>query len=179
MTLMPDSARSAGLELDVNQFTPAPLQMEGEFIFDAPAATVFEHVSSPKDLAVWFPTIYKAASDHSHSATPGEWDVGSKRYCETRLMGTLDETIRHWDPPHAYAYSVKNWIMPIKDHCAVMLVEPLGGDRSKLIWRQYYTPIGLFLKYAFPGMMINMMNQGMEQLRQTLGGPGGQMHKVR
>jgi uncharacterized protein YndB with AHSA1/START domain len=179
MIFLPDSDIALRLKLDVSQFTSAPLQMEGEFVFAAPAATVFEQVSSPDNLVAWFPTIYQASGDHSGSETSGQWGAGSKRYCETRLMGTLDETILHWDPPYAYAYTVKNWTMPIKDHCAVMLIEPLGSDRSKLIWRQYYTPIGLFLKYAFPSMMISLMNRGMEQLRQTLGGDGGRMRKVR
>jgi hypothetical protein len=69
--------------------------------------------------------------------------------------------------------------MPIKDHGAVMLMEPLEADCSKLIWRQYYNPVGLFLKYTFPGMMVSMMTQGMEQLRQTLGGSGGKMRRVK
>jgi uncharacterized protein YndB with AHSA1/START domain len=179
MSLIPDSTRSFRAELDVRQFTTAPLQMEGAFMFDAPAEILFEHVSDPQNLATWFPTIHNGSTDHSTSDNQGEWGTGSKRYCETRFMGRLNETILHWDPPYAYAYNVKNWTMPIKDHCAVMLVEPLAANRSKLIWRQYYNPVGLFLKYAFPGMMVSMMNQGMEQLRQTLGGSGGEMRRVK
>ncbi|MGF1497580.1 MAG: SRPBCC family protein [Elainellaceae cyanobacterium] len=166
-------------DLDVTQLTPAPLQMEGEFIFHAPATTVFDAVTDPQNIASWFPTLYDGSTDHSRSENAGNWGAGSKRYCQTRLMGTLNETILHWDYPRAYAYNVKNWTMPIKDHCAVMLVEPLGPSQSRFIWRQYYTPIGLFLKYAFPGMMISMMNRGMADLQQQLGGPGGQMRQVR
>ena len=68
--------------------------------------------------------------------------------------------------------------MPIDEHCVVMMVESLGPNRSKFVWRQYYNPVGLFLKYAFPRMMLGLMNQGMKQLQQKLGGKDGQIHKV-
>lgn len=165
-------------ELEISQFTSAPLQLEGTFIFDAPADVLFQHISDPNNMSAWFPTMHQGSVDHAVSETDGEWGVGSKRYCQTRLMGTLNETILHWEPPHVYAYNVQNWTMPIKDHCAVMRVESLGENRSQLIWQQYYNPIGLFLKYAFPDLMVTMMNAGMEQLRQTLGGSGGKMRKV-
>ena len=59
----------------------------------------------------------------------------------------------------------------------------LGWQSQSLNWvfpklNPYYNPVGLFLKYAFPGMMLGLMNQGMKQLQQKLGGKGSQMHKV-
>ncbi|APB32829.1 hypothetical protein GlitD10_0517 [Gloeomargarita lithophora Alchichica-D10] len=166
------------LDFDVRQFTDAPLQMAGEFIFNASPEVVFDRVASPEGIVSWFPTLYAATGEHSASENGDTWGAGSKRYCNTRLMGTLNETILYWHPPQAYAYSVKNWAMPIKDHCGVMIVEPWGAHQTRFIWHQYYTPVGLFLRYLFPAMMIYMMNQGLEQLRQTLGGTGGQMRKV-
>ncbi len=166
-------------DLDVRVFTSAPLQMRGEFQFNAPVTVVFDRVTDPQQLASWFPIITGGKTDHSRSHQPGDWGVGSKRICDTLGMGALDETIRFWQQPYAYAYTVKNWTMPITDHCAVMRVESLGADRSRLIWQQYYRPVGLFLKYLFPHMMILFMNQGMETLRQELGGEGGRMRLVK
>lgn len=165
--------------VDVRRFTSAPLQMEGNFLFEASAAEVFERVTDPQQLAGWFPIITGGRTDHSDSEHQGTWGVGSKRYCDTVGMGSLDETILYWQQPYAYAYRVKNWTMPIADHCAVMLVQPLADQGCRLIWRQYYRPVGLFLKYLFPHVMVTMMNQGMESLRRDLGGRGGQMRLVK
>lgn len=179
MTTLPSSSSLGILDLDVRAFTSAPLQMEGKFQFNSPAAVVFDRVTDPQQLATWFPIITGGKVDHSRSNQLGEWGVGSKRICDTLGMGALDETIRYWRRPYAYAYTVKNWTMPITDHCAVMEVHPLGSEGSCLIWRQYYRPVGAFLKYLFPHLMITFMNQGMATLQQELGGTGGRMRLVK
>lgn len=68
---------------------------------------------------------------------------GSKRQCYTNGMGTLDETIHYWDAPHAYTYEVRNFMMPITDHLALMHVAPNGEGGTVMTWHQCFNLKGM------------------------------------
>ncbi len=165
-------------DLNGNRWTPAPLHMAGEFVFHTPPEEVFEKLTDPKVIASWFPIVYDGTTDHGQSCNVDNWGEGTKRYCYTRGMGTLDETILHWDAPNSYAYSIKNWMMPIKDHVGIMRVEEMSPGKSVFRWDQYFNLTGLVTRHVFPRVMIGLMNRGMANLARDLGGPGGKMKAV-
>jgi len=156
--------------IDVRQHTKAQLKMRGVFEFNCPPDTLWPLISTADGIASWFPIISGGRHDNSSSQTVDACDVGAKRYCQTIGMGQLDETILHWDPPRAYAYNVKNKMMPIKNHLAVMIVEPVGGDGCRLTWLQYFDYKGLVMRYLFPTMMLTPMNIGLRSLMRRVGG---------
>ena len=168
------------LERDVvRRVTRAPLRMSGTFELDAPKPVLFERVSDPEAMATWFPLLKGGELDHDASRAPGAWGEGSRRTCRTNGMGTLHERIHHWDAPHAYAYEVRNFMMPIEHHLALMATfdRPDGG--STLVWHQYFDLTGIAMRHAFPSVMLNLMNVGMKRLASDLGGVGGRMRLVR
>lgn len=170
---------TATAPFDVSRWTKAPLRLTGTFLFAAPREIVFEKIGDPKILASWFPTIYGGNLDHGQSCNIGAWGEGSKRLCYTRGMGTIDETVLHWDPPHAYAYTAKNAMMPIKDHVAAMTLTERGPQATELRWDQHFNFKGLVMRHMFPAMMTALMNRALANLAKELGGEGGHMRIVR
>ncbi|MEE9322567.1 MAG: SRPBCC family protein [Granulosicoccus sp.] len=170
-----------GLEATVvRQFTAAPLRLSCEAEFDAEPKVLFNRVSEPSEIAKWFAMIRRGETNHSTSSALGEeWGAGSTRTCYTNGMGTLYETIRYWDAPHAYAYEVKNLIMPVRNHLALMRVVSNNNGGSKFLWNHYFDFKGVAMRYVFPAMMATMVNQGMKKLSKELGGPGGHMRVVK
>ena len=69
--------------------------------------------------------------------------------------------------------------MPIKDHCAVLMVEPVSDRQSRVSWSQYFNYKGLIMQTIFTFMMRNMMNEGIQALTRQPGGAGGSMNIVR
>lgn len=103
-----------------------------------------------------------------------ELRAGAKRYCKTYGMGTLDETIHHWEAPRLSVYSVKNAMMPIRDHVAVMATLPENGG-TRFHWCHRFNYRGMVMRFAFPGMMLGMMNRGLATLALEFGGEGGRI----
>lgn len=164
--------------VDITRFTRAPLRMQGTFHFDLSPEELWPRVTAPELIASWFPTMTGGEVDHSNSSTPGDWGEGTKRYCHARGMGTLDETILHWDPPKTYVYRVVNRMMPIRDHAAVMRLEPDPDGGSRFTWEQYFEPSNRVTIGPFKLMMTTMMNKGLRSLVHDLGGRGGKIRVV-
>lgn len=163
-----DDAVRAGV--DVRLHTKAPMKMRGVFEFNCSPEKLWPLISTANGIASWFPIISGGRHDNTSSQSVNECDVGAKRYCQTVGMGQLDETILHWDPPHAYAYNVRNKMMPIKNHLAVMIVEPTSGGRCRLTWLQYFDYKGVVMRHLFPAMMLTPMNIGLRALIKRLDG---------
>lgn len=169
----------ARLERDhVRRVTNAPLRMAGRFDFAVPPAELFPHISEPGLMAAWFPLLKGGDLDHASSGNVGEWAEGSKRQCYTNGMGTLYETIHYYDAPNAYTYEVRNFMMPIANHLALMVVEDNGRGGSTMTWHQYFDLKGIAMRHVFPTMMITLMNSGMAALAKKLGGQGGRIARV-
>lgn len=164
--------------LDIKDFTEAPLRLAGTFGFDCAPEALWPVVTEASGIASWLPIISGGSHDNSTSDHPGVCGVGSKRYCQTVGMGVLDETILHFDAPRACVYNVKNAMMPIRDHAAVMVLEPEAGGGTRFTWHQYYRDKGLVMKWIFPHMMTTFINFGMRELTRRFGGAGGRMRIV-
>ena len=163
---------------EVRQVTQAPLRMAGQFHFAVAPDVLFPHISDPLKMASWFPLIKGGTLDHSPSCAIGDWGAGSKRQCHTHGMGTLFETIHYWDAPNAYTYEVRNLMMPIKDHLALMVAQADGSGGSLMTWHQYFNLKGIAMRHMFPTMMLGLMNKGMATLARDLGGRGGRISRV-
>ncbi|GAB4138989.1 MAG: hypothetical protein Tsb0016_05330 [Sphingomonadales bacterium] len=163
-----DPALLAGV--DVRALTDAPLKMLGVFELNCGPDVLWPLISTASGIATWFPIISGGRHDNSTSQTSSACDVGAKRYCQTIGMGVLDETILHWDPPRAYAYNVKNLMMPIRDHVAVMIVDPISPNHTRFVWLQYYRYKGLLMRHVFPTIMLTSMNIGLKSLIKKIGG---------
>ncbi|MBK6916803.1 MAG: SRPBCC family protein [Deltaproteobacteria bacterium] len=162
----------------VRRHTEAPLRMTGSFVFDADTATVFEQVTDPARIAEWFGLVKGGSFDHAGSCNPGTLGAGTRRVCHTRGMGDLDETFFYYDAPYACVYRVKNAMMPVVDHAAVMVLEPLGPSRTRFTWQQYYNLKGVMMRFVFPSMLRSMMNRGLATLTRQLGGEPSEMVAV-
>ena len=166
----------AGFSID--NYTTAKLKMQGEFLINTNPESLFELVTDPDLIASWFGMIKGGFTDHSLSNNNNEWGEGSKRICYSN-MGTLNETIYYWRAPYIAAYNVKSWSMPVKDHCSVMIIQPLGVGRCKLTWRHYFNYKGVIMKNFFPYMMVNLMNKGLKEITNKFGGAGGEMKLIK
>ncbi|UWR21745.1 SRPBCC family protein [Sulfitobacter sp. S190] len=181
MNIMSNPTGSTVKELERNEvrrITQAPLRMAGTFDFAVPAEVLFPRISEPAQMAAWFPLLKGGKLDHATSQDAGDWGEGSKRQCYTNGMGTLYETIHYWDAPNAYTYEVKNFMMPITDHLALMAITPNGRGGVLMTWHQYFNLKGIAMRHMFPTMMLGMMNKGMATLAKDLGGEGGRITRV-
>ena len=169
---------SAVRGFNIRTYTAAPLRMMGHFSFNANASIVFAKLTDPNLIASWFGMVKGGEVDHSHSCQLNQWGEGSKRYCHTP-MGTLDETIKYWQAPYITAYNVKARSMPVKDHCAVLVIKPTNESMSDVTWLQYFNYKGLVMRHFFSAMMIKSMNEGLQVLKKELGGEGGKMEIVK
>lgn len=171
-----DPAAKAGL--DVKKFTNAPLKMMGEFEFNCAPERLWPLVTDAHGIASWFPIIYGGSHDYSSSQTKGSCGIGAKRYCKS-AMGTINETFLHWEEPKVYAYSAKNFMMPTKNHVAVMILEQIAPGKTRLTWLQYFDYKGLVMRHMFPYMMTTLINMGINKLAKMVGGgKGGKMRVV-
>ena len=171
----PDPALEAAV---VRPVTAAPLRLHGEFDFAVPPETLWPRITEPELMARWFPLLTGGELDHAGAVASGRWGEGSRRTCRTRGMGTLHETIHHWDPPRAYAYEVRNALMPIARHLALMTVRPNGSGGTTMAWSQYFDLTGVAMRHAFPSVMAALMDRGMATLARETGGRGGAMRRV-
>jgi hypothetical protein len=182
-----ESAAAAALNLKMRQagvplekFGSGPLRLAGKLHFACPPAVLWPDVAFAEGIATWLPIITGGRAEHAAAepAHQGEWANGSKRYCDTIGMGTLDETILHWDQPRACAYNLKNPFMPITRHAGVMLLEHDGAGGTWFYWLHYHDPKGVELRHVFRPVMVGLMNFGLRKLVKKHGGRGGAMAHV-
>ncbi|MDJ0922844.1 MAG: SRPBCC family protein [Henriciella sp.] len=169
-----DAAAKAGL--DITTFTSAPVKFSGTYRFDVPPAELWPMVTQAGNIAKWFPIISGGRHEDGTADSHASCDVGSKRVCKTIGMGTLDETFLHSDPPTTSVYTVKNFMMPIKNHAAIMHLREFEPGKTELTWSQYFDYKGLVMRHMFPSMMGLFMNMGIKKLASLVGGEGGKTH---
>lgn len=126
-------------QLNIDQFTGAPLQIVMMVRLDLPPEKAFDAVS--RQLPQWVSQIPHVAWDHSNSALSGQCGTGSIRKCAFG-KDSIVENIRHWQEGRVYAYSIdpaqSTASFPIKNHLGVFIVESDGNGGSLVTWRQYF-----------------------------------------
>ncbi|MDJ0978560.1 MAG: SRPBCC family protein [Erythrobacter sp.] len=156
--------------IDIAEFTSAPLRFHGVYEFDVPPGELWPMVTNASNIAKWFPNIRGGHHSQTPDGAVASCDVGSKRMCQTIGMGTLDEAFLHSDPPRLSVYTIKNAMMPIENHVAIMhLVETFPG-KTQLTWSHYLDYKGIALRRIFPVMMKIFMDFGIKKLASTVGG---------
>ncbi len=170
-TVEADPAAAAGL--NIQDFTDAPLKFLGTYEFNVPPSELWPMVTDASNIATWFPIISGGKHAQGTATTEQACDIGSKRMCKTIGMGTLDETFLYSDPPRVSVYNVKNFIMPVKDHAAVMHLEEFAPGKTRMTWAHYANYRGLVMRHIFPSMMTVFMNMGIKKLASMVGGKGG------
>ena len=175
-TVETDPAEAAGL--NIKDYTDASLKFLGTFEFDAPPKDIWPMITEGSNIAKWFPIIYAGKHARGTAKTEESCEVGSKRMCKTIGMGTLDETFLYFDRLKVSAYSLKNPIMPVKDHAAVMHLEEFEPGKTRMTWAHYFNYRGLLQRHFFPFMMTMFMNMGIKKLARTVGGKGGRVRAV-
>jgi uncharacterized protein YndB with AHSA1/START domain len=166
---------------DVTKHTTAPLKFEGTTQLDAPPAEVFEFISNPVHLPSWLAMLKVAQMDHAHAADPGRCGAGSTRQCTFSGMGTVDEQIVWWDPPHGYAFTFtrkNDLMMPTAEHVLVWRTEPDGRGGTLFKAQVYFHWRGGILRYLSAPMMTRLLNESARNLQKRFGGAGGEMRAV-
>jgi len=146
---------------------PAPaskLQLTVVREIAASPARVFAALVSPEGMQAWAPGCRSAAWLHPPGVTePG---LGSVRRLELQGSTVATERIVAWDPGRELHYAVEGQmavITPLTRHyVGVSRVEPLGPERSRLVWKIHFDapgwravttpPLRLLMRGAIAGM---------------------------
>lgn len=140
-------------------FTAAPQQIQKKAILIAPVERVWEVIANHQGMTEWVPMIKEV-----HLVTPdteGAWGEGCERHCQFG-PDLLKEKIVHWDPPYGYAYAIGDMHL-VRDHVGYIQLIPTG-DKTEVIWTQYFHPNGNFVKnfMAKNIMMPSVMSKALK-----------------
>jgi uncharacterized protein YndB with AHSA1/START domain len=160
----------------------APLRFEGIGYYDVPPERMFAAISDPTALSKWLPMLKSLHMNHAGSANgPAVCGVGSERSCSFSMMGDVTERVIWWNSPHGYAFSFqpKNKMMvPTQNHAVVFQVEPHGNGGSKFVFRTHFDWQPGIMRFMAARMMPMMLNMGLANLKNQLGGKGGKFRRV-
>ena len=97
--------------IDVSQWTMAPLQLATTHLLDVEMGIIFQALSDPNHLCQLFPWMQQIEVDNTAAQTPN--GLGAKRRCHFGNGLVLEETIVGWWPPNGYAYRSTDEAHPI------------------------------------------------------------------
>jgi uncharacterized protein YndB with AHSA1/START domain len=137
------------LEVQDLSFTrTAPFKFENEAILDAPPERVFEVIATGESQSTWFQDFVGI-----RWTTPPPYGVGSERDVELKLL-TVSEHFLAWEPGKRLAFTIRSMTLPIVDAMVEdMVLEPVGADRTRLLWRAHYRPRG-FMRPFHPVLRL-------------------------
>ncbi len=131
------------LEVQDLSFTrTAPFKFENEAVLDAPPERVFEVLATGENQRTWFKDFVGI-----RWTTPPPHGVGSERDIELKLV-TVAEHFLAWEPGKRLTFTIRSMTLPLVDAMVEdMVFEPIGGDRTRLIWRAHYRPRSFMLPF--------------------------------
>jgi carbon monoxide dehydrogenase subunit G len=134
-------------QIDVGNWTTAPLRLSLSAIFHAQPGTVFDALSNPKMMCRILPGIDRIVIESGSAA--GTNGVGAVRTCTLDSGLILREEITHWQPPHRYAFRGLEEEHPLgmRDHLSVLALDS-RREGTRLIWKQYFNHSNLPLVSA-------------------------------
>lgn len=130
---------------------------------------IFDYISDASSLHQWMPGLASVTYDHSDSAVPGFLGEGSRR---TLMFGDQQETetIAQYEYLHVIAYQITAGV-PLRNHLAVMTVEPGKNDGSLLTWHQYFDlERSSIYGWLMPFLVRRFLNDAQVQLIETFSG---------
>lgn len=147
----------------------SPLRASTQVYLEASTEDIFDYISNSASLPQWMPGLVSVTYDHSDSAVPGVLAEGSRR---TLMFGDQEETeiIVQYDYPKVIAYQITAGV-PVKNHLAVMIVEPDKNEGSLLTWYQYFDLESSSLYgWVMPFLVRRFLNDGQAQLIEKFDG---------
>ncbi|MEM9216120.1 MAG: SRPBCC family protein [Cyanobacteria bacterium P01_F01_bin.150] len=159
-------------EREVVMTPSSPLRASTQIYLNRPVEEVFDYLSNSSSLPQWMPGLVSVTYEHGDSAVPGSLAQGSQR---TMMFGEQmeTETIVQYKRPHVIAYQITAGV-PLKNHLAVMMVEPDGDDDSLLTWHQYFDlDRSSIYGWLMPFLVRRFLNDAEVQLVNTFGGEFG------
>ncbi len=94
----------------------------------------------------------------------GEDGVGSKRRNHFDNGSTMVEEVVAWTPNKGYRVRLSEMDMPLQEGYAEIVIEPVGKDKSRVIWgKDYhlkYGPIGWLMGQTLMKMMMGKIIDG-------------------
>jgi Polyketide cyclase / dehydrase and lipid transport len=99
----------------------------------APAQAVWARVSDHEATPTWVNVAKKVTLTRDGEPRGG---LGAIRVVEFKplLWSTVTEEVTYFDPPHEFHYVVRKGTPGLRDHLGKVIVEDLGGGRSRLRW---------------------------------------------
>jgi uncharacterized protein YndB with AHSA1/START domain len=106
--------------------------------------SVARHIDAPPD-AVWavladFPNIaaWNSGVKTSYATSATIEGVGARRHCDLAPMGTLEETVREWEPGRRMVVSIDEARrLPLRTATATFVVEPAAAGTEVSIEYTY------------------------------------------
>lgn len=146
--------------------TEAPLQItvSGEFLHSA--EKVWSVIADHQEMVNWMPMIKHVEIKNQGSNS----DLGL--HCERECTfgnDILKEKIVYWNPPKGYAYMIANREGRFfKNHLGHIEIARTKDDRTKVIWKQYFDPLGIKGWLMKNIMMPRIMKKGLRNLDKKL-----------
>jgi uncharacterized protein YndB with AHSA1/START domain len=124
------------LEVQDLSFTKtAPFMFENEAILDASPERVFEIIATGENQPTWFKDFVGV-----RWTSPPPNGVGSERDVELKLL-TASERFLAWEPGKRLTFTMHRMTLPLVEAMVEdMVFEPIGADRTRLLWRAHYRP---------------------------------------
>ena len=137
----------------------------------APPAAVWDRISEHEDTPSWVEAARRVTLTRAGTPRNG---VGAIRVVEfkPRLWSDVREEITRFEPPRTFEYVLFEGMPGLRDHLGRLIVDDLGGDRSRLRWEVDFEfarvhPFRLFLP-TFLRDFETVLSRGVESLKGQL-----------
>ena len=124
-------------QIEISQWTSAPLQITLTAVIDAAPDVVFQAFSDPEMMCQVFSWVDGVTI--MPPAANGAQAVGALRRCMLINGLVLEEEIVDWRPPYGYTYRGIDATHPfgMRGHVGVLSSAP-AKHGSRLVWQQYF-----------------------------------------
>jgi Polyketide cyclase / dehydrase and lipid transport len=142
----------------------------------APAPAVWARVSDHEATPTWVEVVKKVTLTRDGEPRGG---LGAIRVVQFKplLWSTVTEEVVYFDPPHQFHYVVRKGTPGLRDHLGKVIVEDLGGGRSRLRWEVDFMFAQFHpLHFMVPRIMHDFgaaIADGVEALKQQMEGAPG------
>jgi len=148
----------------------------------APAAAVWARVSDHEATPTWVKVAKKVTLTRDGKPRGGLNAIRVVQF-KPLMWSTVTEEVTYFDPPHQFHYVVRKGTPGLRDHLGKVIVEDLGGGRSRLRWevdfmfKQFHP-----LHFMVPRIMRDFgaaIADGVETLKQQMEGSAGAAGAIR
>lgn len=145
--------------LDVSQWTMAPLQLTIRAQLEANIEAVFHAFSDPDELCRLFAWMHHIEVVNTETHTI--YGASTKRRCHFGNGLVLEETIVGWWPPNGYAYLGSDEAHPfgMRGHLGLIWCES-ADEQTNLIWQHWFD-------HCDPAAMKERLNENIQAALQN------------